>query len=430
MKLISATQISWSEPYFFLIRLRDANSWRMRGLLALAIAVVMFLVMHFNGQARLGTVRAIGVSLAAGLVLVASLDLRSIQREVTIKDDCIICNSVGGAHWMRSFKFTDIGQVQLMRPEEWSRPWGGMLVETAKGPFLVGVPNKISLTTVADVLHRLGVSVQLEGWTPSEADTRVQVMQEVILSDELAGQSGTARIWPVGEQEGRLSPPLHTAVAIVLALGPLAAALVGLIAAGIYIFLHWSTLAGLDIGIIGGIAFAALVISFMYLVMAGQFLAARYQIGVARNVLRTRPQVCVSGSDDDLIPVEVFDRTAWTSTIVKSVDFGFLQIDPSRRLMKFEGDKNRWDIPAGALTACRIEEAIVGSEGNPNAERRYYVVLALDHAGEPWEAGLIHSRTELGNDNSQSRYARAEGLFGRISKLVAPAARPSAAAPA
>lgn len=420
MKLISSTQIAWSEPYFFLIRLREPWGWRRRGLVGLAVAMVMFLAIQFTCQGRLGTLEAIGVSLAAGAVILLLLDAGNIQREVTIKEDCIIYNSVGVSHWMGSFKLADIHQINLMRPEDWNRPWGAMLIRTANDGFLLGIPNKIELETVANVLHRLGVQVQLEGWMPSETDTRMQVMQEVELSPEAAAQSDPARIWPVGADEGRLSPPLHTAVAIVLALGPLLAALLSLIAAGVYVAMRWSALGGLEIGLILGGAFAALVIGFLYLVLVGQFLAASYQIGVARKVLRTRPQVCVQGTDDDLIPVEVFDRSAWTSSIVKSSDFGFLQIDSGRRVLRFEGDKNRWEIPAGALSACRIEEAIVGSEGTPNPEKRYYVVLALDHAGEPWEAGLVHSRTELGNDNSQSRYVRAEALFGRITRLVAP----------
>jgi hypothetical protein len=430
MKLISATQMAWSEPYFFLIRLREPWGWRRRGLIGMAVATVMFLAIQFTGQGRLGALEAIGVSLACGAVILLLLDAGNIQREVTIKEDCIIYNSVGVTHWMGSFKLPDIHQIHLMRPEDWNRPWGAMLIRTADDGFLLGIPNKIELETVANVLHRLGVQVQLEGWTPSETDTRMQVMQEIEFSQEAAAQSGPARIWPVGADEGRLSPPLHTAVAFVLALGPLVAALFGLIGAGVYIAMNWSALGGLEIGLILGGALAVLVIAFIYLALIGQFLAARYQIGVARTVLRSRTQVCVQGADDDLIPVEVFDRCAWTSSIIKSSDFGFLQIDSGRQALKFEGNKNRWEIPAGALVACRIEEAIVGSEGNPGAEKRYYVVLALDHVGAPWEAGLVRSRTELGNDNSQSRYERAEALFGRISKLVGPAKTQTATASA
>jgi hypothetical protein len=185
------------------------------------------------------------------------------------------------------------------------------------------------------------------------------------------------------------------------------------------LFLKWGALGALSKWLIGGGAAAAFVVSFMYLVVAGQFLAARYMIRVAKSVMATRRDSLFRDREEDLIPVEVFDRAAWTSTIVKSVDFGFLRVDLRDRVLKFEGNKNRWDIPATALTTCRIEEAKVGSEGSQNAEIRYYVVIAVNHNGEPWEAGMIHTRTELGNDGKEQRYARAQALFQRVSEVVA-----------
>lgn len=420
MKLFSSTQMSWNEPYFFIIRLRERWGWTRRGILLLVITVVMFLAMHFTRNPPL--LNSIAISLAAGFVLVALLDVGNIQREVTIKDDCIMYNSsvTMGMYWMGSFALKDIHQVKLMRAEEWNKPCGAMLITTSDDTFLLGVPNKVSLATVANVLHRLGVNVSLEGWEPSESDTRVQVKDEVVFSDETSRQSARARIWPVDSQEARLTPPAATAVAIVIALGPLFLSLLGSIGAGIYLFLKWGTLATIDKWAIGGGAFAAIVVSFVYLLLAGQFLASRYQIGVAKSVMRTRSGACFSGSEDDLIPVEIFDRTAWTSMLSKSIDFGFLRIDRGLRSLKLEGDKNRWDIPISALTTCRVEEAHVGSEGNPDAEKRYYVVIACDRDGEPWEAGMINTRTELGNDGKDARYARAQALFQRISAVVSP----------
>ena len=296
------------------------------------------------------------MSLAAGLVLVALLDVRNIDREVTIKEDSIIYNSAVGTMWMGSFALKEIKGVHLMRPhQDWSKPYGAMLIQTSDDGFLLGVPNKVSLETIANILHRLGVAVQLAGWTSSETDTRVQVKTRLPFRKERRGR-GEARIWQVENSEARLNPPLAVAIGITISLGPLLLSLLGLIAAGIYLFLKWGELAALDKGLIGGGAFAALVLSFVYLVMVGQFLAARYSIGVARNMLRTRPHAHLSGVEEGLIPVEIFDRAAWTSTMVKSTDYGFLQIDGRQGCLKLEGDKNRWEIPATALTACRIEE--------------------------------------------------------------------------
>ena len=71
MKLFSATQMSWSEPLFFLVRLRERRGWTRRGLLLLVIFLVMFLAIHFTAQpaagARLYTRREPGRGPRAGL---------------------------------------------------------------------------------------------------------------------------------------------------------------------------------------------------------------------------------------------------------------------------------------------------------------------------------------------------------------------------
>lgn len=419
MGLFSSTQMSWSEPYFFLIRLREAWGWRNRVLLGLAVAALLFLAILLTGRQRLDVWQSLGVSLAAAGVLLALLDVGNIQREVTITDDRIIYNSAVGTLWLGEFLLKDIRRVQLMWPGNWNRPWGAMLIQTDNDGFLLGVPHKVSLVAIANVLHRLGVSVSLEGWEPSESDSRVQVKDEIALPEDAARQTGRARIWQVGDDEAKLEPPFAVTIGVTIALGPLLLSLLGLIAAAVYLFLKWGALAAADRWMIGGVALAALVVSFLYLLVAGQFLAARYGIAVARSIVRTRPGAQLSGLEEDVIPVEIFDRAAWTSMIVKSTDFGFLQIDEGRRGLRFEGNKHRWEIPVSALTACRIEEAHVGSEGETNAEKRYYVVIACDRDGEPWEAGMTHSRTALGYDGKAQRYQRAQKFFERISGLLA-----------
>lgn len=419
MKLFSKTHISWSEPWFFVLRLRNRKGWIKRVVAALGIATILFVAMQFDK--RFGIWDGLGISLFAGVFLALLPDLPLIQREITIKDDCILCNGmVWQTYSMESFDLKDIQHVTLTRPEDWEHPFGGMLLNLGDDGWLMAVPNKVSLETVANILHRLEVSVSLEGWEPSESDTRVQVKDEVELPAEAAQFTQDARIWPVEERDGSLTPPLTIAVAIVLAFLPLLAALIGLIIAGVYLFMNWGALTILERSLIGGGAVGGLVVGFLYLLLVGQFLASRYLIRVGKKILRGRPNAQLSADSEGLIPVEIFDRAAWTSTVVRSVDSGFLQIDGARRELKFEGNKNRWLIPATAITKCKIEEAHVGSEGNENAEKRYYVVIAVNHEGEPWEAGMIHTRTELGSDGQEQRYARAQAFFGEISQLLQP----------
>ncbi len=92
------------------------------------------------------------------------------------------------------------------------------------------------------------------------------------------------------------------------------------------------------------------------------------------------------------------------------------RVDVARSV--WQGNKNCWDIPTAALTTCRIEEAKVGTEGTENPDRRYYVVVSLNYEGETWEAGMVPTRTNLGNDTSDLKYARAQGLLQKISEVV------------
>ena len=416
MKLFSSTQISWNEPWFFLIRIREAWGWRRRILLAVVISALMFVATNFFGGGRFGLPGSIGISLAAGFVLVALLDVSNIQRDVTVKDDCIIVGSSVGRGWFKTFKFDAINAIQLMRPEEWDKTYGGMVIALAKDNFLVAIPNKVPLDTLADIFHRLGVAVSLSEWEPADSGTRIGIRDEIELAP--AAVQGEINIQAVEDHEGPLLGPGQIAVQVFIALGPLLTALIGAIVVGVVLFRNWAVLSVLDKSLYGGCAFIAVVAALYYLVLIGQFIAAGYGIRAARDRLQTRPNAIFGGMEDDLVTVEIFDRESWTATISKSSDYGFLQIDRQQARLLFEGNKFRWTLPASALITCRIEESIVGSEADANAEKRYYVVIESNNGSEVWEAGMVYTRTELGNDTPESRYKRAQLLFTQLADVV------------
>jgi hypothetical protein len=415
--IFSSTQISWSEPWFFLLRIRERPGWIKRLILALVIALVMFVAMFFGGRhAALGLPQTIGLALLCGFTLVLLFDVPNLQRDVTIKEDCVIVGNSFGRGNFSTFEFKHVQSVELLRPEDWNRPWGAMLLELPDDVFLTAVPRKVSLTMIADILHRLEVPVALRGWEPSAADTRIQVQDELVIAPESV--RGVAAIRPVEPGEPKLTPLACMAVQIAVALGPAVLSLIGLIAAGVYVAMGWKTLPLGTKLLAGGGAFAAFVVSVAWLIYIGQFIANKYAVGVGEKQLRLRVGSLYRGDETDLIPVEVFDRTAWTSVLAKSIDFGFLQIDRPRRLLRFEGEKNRWEIPANALTTLRIEQSHVGSEANQNAEKRYFVTLAAQHNGEPWEVGFTQTRTEIGSDGTAKRSARAQNLFREIASTL------------
>lgn len=415
MKMFSSTQISWSEPWFFLLRIREPWGWRRCLLLALGISILMFLAIYFFAPAR-GLTSAIGISLLCGFVLVAALDLVNIQREVTVKEDCIIVNSTGG-RWFQTFKLDAIEGVRLMRPDEWDRPWGAMVIGLGgEDEFLLAVPKKVSLETLANILHRLGIAVILSEWAPSDSDTRIGTCDEIELDP--AAARGEVSLQPIGDQEPRLLSTSQAVIRDTIGVGPIVLALIGAIAVGVFLFLNWSDTSILGRCLYIGGALGAIVLAFVYLVMVGQFLGAAYGIGLARRNLRTRPNAIVGGTGEDLIAIEIFNRESWTSVFAMSADYGFLKIDRQQSRLLFEGKKFRWSLPITALTGCRIEESIVGSEGDTAAERRYYVVIEAAKGDEHWEAGMIYTRTEMGSDTAESRYKRAQLLFTQIAEAV------------
>jgi len=75
----------------------------------------------------------------------------------------IIVVSASGKGWSATFKFDAVDAVQLMRPEEWSYSSGEMLVDYGDDIFLVVVPYRVSLDTLANVPYRLDLAVSLSG---------------------------------------------------------------------------------------------------------------------------------------------------------------------------------------------------------------------------------------------------------------------------
>ena len=416
MAIFASTQISWSEPWFFLWRVRERREW-LKGLgLALLIAGIVFAAMVFfpNGQGNL--LRSALVSLGAGFALVLAMDLPNIQRDVTIHDDCIIVGSTAGRGRFQTFRFDGIAAVRLLRPDDWNQPWSGMILHLGDVDFVVAIPPRVSVETVANILHRLELEVSLSDWTPAESDTRISVQEELQIDPERV--TGRMQRTELPEGEPRLLTPVQIAIQVLIALGPLLLALIGGIIASVYLYRNWAATTVLNRCLISAAAVGGVVIAFQYMMRMGQFLAAAFGIRCARGRLRLRSASPFSGEEQELFTVELFDREKWTSVVANSDDFGFMQIDRSRRLLTFEGNKNRWTLPASAISAFRLEESIVGSEGNASPEKRYYVVVKARQDEGDWETGMIYTRTESGADGPEQRHARSQLLFTQLAEIL------------
>lgn len=418
MALFNKTEIGWSEPLFFLIRIREGWGWRNRILIALGSAILIFLAMFLTQAGMRTHLEEAAIALAAGVFILFLMDYGNLQREISVHKDSIIVTSTMGKNWFTTIEYDRIESISLTRPEEWQRTYGGMILNFGDGEgFMIAVPTKVSLDTLANILNRLEQSVELSGWEPSDSDTRIQVKDDLELDPEEA--VGHIDTHPIGDQEVKLNSGFDMAIQIVIALWPLLLVPGGSVWLGIDIYQNKEELSWLNIGLrIGGV-FVLFIISFIYLMRVGQFVAAAYGVSVARKNMRSRAESLFDAAEENLVTVELFERESWTKVTAMAVDFGFLKLDRDRKQLRFEGNKNRWTMPLSALQTCRIEESIVGAEGEQGAEKRYYVVLAADKLdGTLWEYGLIYTRTEIGKDEYEVRHERAKLLLNQLAEIM------------
>ena len=96
-------------------------------------------------------------------------------------------------------------------------------------------------------------------------------------------------------------------------------------------------------------------------------------------------------------------------------EVGFLRVDRARREILLEGDKERWRIPAAAITHCDVEFFVEG-QGSHAATKIFYVVLRARHPDEFWEAP-IRERTGTGKFRSGRRKKSAQQLCEAIREI-------------
>lgn len=416
--LNSSTKISWNEPWFFLIRIRTLQGWLKRIAFAVVVAVIMFAVTYYFGGARFDIVKALAAGGLSGLAILLLLDKPNLQREVTISETDIHIHSAGSNWWSDTFGFDAIDAIELKRSDETSYKYGVMIIDHGDEGFMVAVPNKVSLDTLANVLYRLELAVALSGWEPPEGEGQVLDALEIDPEQTV----GLIAAEDLDGVEPRLSGAFEIIVQIVVGPGPLLLGLGGLIWAGVHLFLHWGELDPLNRCLIGAAGLGGVVVGFLYLMRIGQFICNAYVINRARAAMQRRSEPLYGGTEDDLMAVELFNPEKWTKIGLPD-DYGFLQIDRMTRVLKLEGSKTRWTMPFFALKSCRIKECVTGGEGaNTNAERRYFVVLSAEQEGEvdDWEFGLLYLRTEIGSDTYEKRYERSKLLFTQLADAINP----------
>jgi hypothetical protein len=154
-------------------------------------------------------------------------------------------------------------------------------------------------------------------------------------------------------------------------------------------------------------------------------LGNRYYRHRARKFFALRRNKLVDADRPGDVPtlfVQVVPRKNWGRLMAETAsDTGFLQIDPRRRELRFEGDVERYRIPAAAITRCEL--ANYSSSAGNSLVNYWVVVIQGQTAAGPWEAPISLRQTNWLVPN-EDRRRTAEDILGQIVSIIpaAPAA--------
>lgn len=146
------------------------------------------------------------------------------------------------------------------------------------------------------------------------------------------------------------------------------------------------------------------------------WLANQYLRRLARAEVRSRPDPAVDPDDPDALFVEIVPRENWRVMLETATDVGYLLVDDARREVRFEGDRERMVIPAGAIEGCDAEHTVVAA-GTPGALPISFTVLYVRDGAGVRELPFAY-RGDLGQFGAGVRHRRAEALADRILDLI------------
>ncbi len=137
---------------------------------------------------------------------------------------------------------------------------------------------------------------------------------------------------------------------------------------------------------------------------------------VAIREIKRRPDAIVQ-PDADSLYVEIIPRENWNRLMQRnSTDIGFLTVDAARREIRFEGDMERYRIPADALLSCEVEKSVLTAAAKPTAPGFYMVVVRAEGASGIWEAP-VSPGVRKSAFNQKARLQAANALRKKIKAL-------------
>lgn len=178
--------------------------------------------------------------------------------------------------------------------------------------------------------------------------------------------------------------------------------------------------------VVGGSLIGVGVVLFIAYCIYESFLIGHYPAKCYLRWLRERidrrTDAIVAADDPDAFFVQIIPREKWSVAMGENAtDVGLLRVDPKRGELRYEGDLERWIVPAEYIRSFRLKSFT--PPGSMPGLNGYTVVLLevdLDDEPDPWETPLAVHPIHLEFWTPAKRKRGAELLRRSIGHVVDP----------
>jgi len=164
---------------------------------------------------------------------------------------------------------------------------------------------------------------------------------------------------------------------------------------------------------------ASFAIGALLLAWYADFLPSRYLYRATKRELELRPERWVDPNNSEAAYIQVIPRENWSRVMLENAsDVGLLWVDAAGRQVLFEGDRQRYRIPAGSIVSCEIEQFTAPGDAQQRSIFYMTCIRARTEAGL-WETLVSHRHIWFGKRTSAVRRKLAEELREKIRSILA-----------
>jgi hypothetical protein len=157
------------------------------------------------------------------------------------------------------------------------------------------------------------------------------------------------------------------------------------------------------------------VVAMIWFLYFQTYLPDRFMLGQTWHAIDCREVRAVDLQSPDLFFVDIVPRSNWDKELKeKATDIGLLELNRARRELIFEGDRERYWIPADAILETRREIWAEPNQHQLPPTLHHLVVVRATTAEGPWETCFYRRHTKFRMRTEKERLADALELETRI----------------